>query len=157
IGAPEDMTETPVMDPLSDVLRVAQLSGGVFLHAEFTAPWCLAARMTPELCAPLLGATAHLVPYHYVVEGELRISLQNREPFRLQAGEMILFPGNDLHLMGSDLSLQPANIRQMLGLEGGGPYHICHGGGGALTRLICGYLGCASSPDNPVFATLPPA
>ena len=30
------------MDALSDVLRAAQLSGGVFLQAEFTAPWCVA-------------------------------------------------------------------------------------------------------------------
>jgi AraC family transcriptional regulator, alkane utilization regulator len=68
IGAPEDMTETPngglIMDALSDVLRVAQLSGGVFLHAEFTAPWCVATRVTSQLCAPFLGPTAHLVPYH---------------------------------------------------------------------------------------------
>ena len=30
------------MDALSDVLRVAHLTGGVFLHAEFFAPWCIA-------------------------------------------------------------------------------------------------------------------
>jgi hypothetical protein len=29
------------MDALSDVLRVVRLKGGVFLHAEFTAPWCV--------------------------------------------------------------------------------------------------------------------
>ena len=29
------------MDALSDVLRVAHLTGGVFLHADFTAPWCI--------------------------------------------------------------------------------------------------------------------
>jgi len=32
------------MDALSDVLRVARLNGGVFLHAEFFEPWCMAAR-----------------------------------------------------------------------------------------------------------------
>ena len=31
------------MDALSDVLRVVRLKGGVFLHAEFTAPWCILA------------------------------------------------------------------------------------------------------------------
>jgi hypothetical protein len=29
------------MDALSDVLRVVRLDGGVFLRAEFTAPWCI--------------------------------------------------------------------------------------------------------------------
>src|SRR6516164_11695133 len=107
------------MDALSDVLRVTQLSGGVFLHAEFTAPWCLAARMVPELCAPFLGAAAHLVPYHYVVEGELRIALEGREPVALREGEMILFPGNDLHFMGSDLALRPTSVKDILeGFQG---------------------------------------
>ena len=39
------------MDALSDVLRVAHLTGGVFLHAEFFAPWCIAARVAPEHAA----------------------------------------------------------------------------------------------------------
>ena len=59
IGPPEDMTETPDSGGrrrwtrLSDVLRVAHLTGGVFLHAEFFAPWCMAARVAPEHCAPV--------------------------------------------------------------------------------------------------------
>ena len=43
------------MQALSDVLKAARLSSGVFLNAEFTAPWCLATRVTRELCAPFLG------------------------------------------------------------------------------------------------------
>ena len=35
------------MDALSDVLKVAHLTGGVFLHAEFFAPWCIATRLAP--------------------------------------------------------------------------------------------------------------
>jgi AraC family transcriptional regulator, alkane utilization regulator len=144
------------MDALSDVLRVAQLSGGVFLHAEFTAPWCLAARMAPELCAPFLGPATHLIPYHYVVEGELVTSLLRGEPCRLRAGEMILFPRNEVHLMGSDLSVSPVKMRDiLLPPEGGGLHSIRHGGGGDATRMICGYLGCEATRGNPVFAALP--
>src|SRR5215469_2135324 len=102
IRSPEDMTEAPeqrTMDALSDVLRVAQLRGGVFLNADFTAPWCMAARMAPEICAPLLGTSAHFIPYHYVVAGELHVALQGEEPLVLQAGECVLFPRNDLHFM----------------------------------------------------------
>jgi hypothetical protein len=64
------------MDALSDVLRVANLTGGVFLHAEFLAPWCMAARVEPQHCAPLLGPASHLMPYHYVVEGEMRVRVE---------------------------------------------------------------------------------
>ena len=60
------------MDALSDVLRVAHLTGGVFLHADFFAPWCLSARVAPEHCAPNLGPASHLILYHYVIEGDFR-------------------------------------------------------------------------------------
>ena len=33
---------------LSDVLRVVRLKGGVFLRAEFTAPWCIFSQFTGE-------------------------------------------------------------------------------------------------------------
>ncbi len=146
------------MDALSDVLRVAQLTGGVFLNAEFTAPWCLAARMAPELCAPLLGAAAHFIPYHYVLEGELQVCLEEHEPLLLGPGEIILFPTNDLHRMGSDLAAPAASVSKILQeCRGGGPHYIRHGGGGPVTRLICGYLGCTSARGNPVFAALPAA
>jgi hypothetical protein len=87
------------MDALSDVLRVAQLTGGVFLHAEFFAPWCMAGRLGPEHCAPLLGPASHLMPYHYVVEGEIHVRVEGGEVFALGAGEVVLFPRNDLHLL----------------------------------------------------------
>src|SRR5215471_9766477 len=91
------------MDALSDVLRVAHLTGGVFLHADFFAPWCMAARVAPEHCAPVLGPASSLILYHYVVEGELRVRVdgEDREEFVLGAGDVVLLPRNDLHLVGS--------------------------------------------------------
>jgi AraC-like DNA-binding protein len=146
------------MDALSDVLRAAQLSGGVFLHAEFSAPWCLAARMSPGLCAPFLGPASHLIPFHYVVEGELRVAVEHGDPIRLHANEIVLFPHNDAHLMGSDLRLVPAMAGELIRPgEGGGLSSIEYGGGGAPTRVICGYLGCDAGPSSPVLAGLPDA
>ena len=42
------------MDALSDVLRVVRLNGGVFLHAEFTEPWCIVSQVAPADCGSLL-------------------------------------------------------------------------------------------------------
>lgn len=146
------------MDALSDVLRVAHLTGGVFLHADFTAPWCMAARVAPEHCAPALGPASHLILYHYVVEGELRIRIDGDEGDNLilGAGDVVLLPRNDLHLLGSDLSLPPvagADIIQPP--KDGGVFTIDYGGGGKRTRMICGFIGCDSAEDNPVISTLP--
>ena len=38
------------MDALSDVLRLVGLTGGVFIDAEFTAPWSVSGKVAPELC-----------------------------------------------------------------------------------------------------------
>ncbi len=144
------------MDALSDVLRAAHLNGGVFLQAEFTAPWCMAARVTPQFCAPFLGPTGHLIPYHYVVEGELYASVDGGQPQHLRSGELVLFPRNDGHLLGSNLGLPPVMAGDIIVPSRAGELHsIRHGGGGASTKMICGYLGCDSADGNPVVATLP--
>ncbi len=146
------------MDALSDVLRVARLTGGVFLHAEFFAPWCMAARVAPEHCMPALGPASHLILYHYVVEGQLRIRVGdgNGAGLVLGAGDVVLLPRNDLHLVGSDLSLPPvAGADIIKPPKDGGLFTIRHGGDGERTRMICGYLGCDDIEDNPVLSTLP--
>ena len=68
------------MDALSDVLRVVRLKGGVFLNAEFTAPWCIFSQIGPEACGALLEGSDHLVIYHYVVEGRLAAQIPNGKP-----------------------------------------------------------------------------
>jgi len=146
------------MDALSDVLRVAHLTGGVFLHAEFFAPWCVGGRVAPELCAPAVGPASHLIVYHYVVEGDLRIRVEGEEgdDVVIAAGELVLLPRNDPHLMGSDLSLPPVPGSDVVRPpEDGGLFSIHHGGTGKRTRMICGFLGSDSAKGNPVLSTLP--
>ena len=146
------------MDALSDVLRVAHLTGGVFLHAEFFAPWCIAARVSPEHCMPALGPASHLIIYHYVVEGDLYVRVEGEvgQGLVVRAGEVVLIPRNDLHLMGSDLSLAPVAGSDIIQPPtNGGLYSIHHGGTGGRTRMVCGFLGCASAEGNPVIAALP--
>ena len=147
------------MDALSDVLRAAPLTGGVFLHAELFAPWCIAAQLAPEHCAPALGPASDLIIYHYIVEGDLRIKVDGErgDGMTLRAGDVALLARNDLHLMGSDLSLPPVAGRDVIQPpKDGGLFSVHHGGGGGRTRMICGFLGSASADRNPVIATLPP-
>src|SRR5436305_2552892 len=158
------MAKTPAsarkvgMDALSDVLRVAHLTGGVFLHADFFAPWCMAARVAPEHCAPAIAPASHLILYHYIVEGDLRIRLEGEdgEGLVLGAGDVVLLPRNDLHLVGSDLTLPPVPGSAIIEPpKAGGLFTIHHGGSGRRTRMICGFVGCDGAADNPVISTLP--
>jgi AraC-like DNA-binding protein len=145
------------MDALSDVLRIVRLKGGVFLHAEFTAPWCIVSELTPEDCGALLQDAEHLVLYHYVVEGRLQAQVLNGSPVEVGAGEVVILPHNHTHLLGSHLDLPPVPSKQVVRASpGGGLWTIRHGGGGEHTRVVCGFLGCDRLDGNPLAAALPP-
>jgi AraC-like DNA-binding protein len=119
----------------------------------------MAARIAPEQCAPVLGPASHLMPYHYVVEGGLSIRVEGEggDDLVLGAGEVVLLPRNDLHLMGSDVTLPPVAASDIIHPpKDGGLSTIRHGGTGERTRLICGFLGCTGVEGNPVISTLPP-
>ena len=146
------------MDALSDVLRVAHLTGGVFLHAEFTAPWCIATRVSPEHCGPSIGPASHLIVYHYVVEGDALLRIEGGDGAIMTAGpgEIVLVPRNDLHRMGSDLALPPVpGIEVITPPTGNGLFTIRHGGNGKRTRMVCGFLGCENAEANLLIASLP--
>jgi hypothetical protein len=101
---------------------------------------------------------SHMILYHYVVEGELHIRVdgEDGEDLVLGAGDVVLLPRNELHLVGSDLNLPPVAGSDIIQPpREGGLFTIHHGGGGRRTRMICGYLGCDSAEDNPVISTLP--
>jgi AraC-like DNA-binding protein len=144
------------MDALSDVLRVLGLSGGVFLEAEFTAPWCISGRVTPEDCQPYLVAPRHIMSFHFVAAGRMQLRIHAAAAVQVDAGEIVLLPKNNLHFFGSELHDAPVPAGTIVRpAEKGGLARIVHGGGGEATRLVCGYLGC-DLPFHPLLAALPP-
>jgi AraC-like DNA-binding protein len=145
------------MDALSDVLRIVRLKGGVFLHSEFSAPWCVLSQVNPEDCGPLLEGAEHLVLYHYVLEGRVSAQIEGSKPVEIEAGEVVIFPHNHEHRLGSHLDLRPVPAREVVRASPeGGLGAIRHGGGGERTRIVCGFLGCDSFEGNPLAEALPP-
>src|SRR4051794_18839186 len=67
------------MDALSDVLRVVQLSGAVYLNAEFTAPWCLYGQPDGKVCAAFLPQSDRIVSYHLITGGSCWAKLVDDE------------------------------------------------------------------------------
>ncbi len=142
-------------DALSDVLRSVRLTGGVFLDAKFTAPWCVAAQVTPQQCRPFLPELVQVIAYHVVLEGSMLIALDGEPPIELRAGEIILLPRNDIHTMASGAGVAPVNAAGLMQQSpDGGLLNIRYGGGHEPTSIICGFLGTQDS-FNPLLATLP--
>ena len=143
------------MDPLSDIFRSLRLSGGVFLDARFTAPWCVTAQLTPEDCRAFLPKPASLIAYHVVTAGEMLVSVGDAAPIRVRAGEIALLPRNDRHEMASAPGIGPVTAGDLIQPPvNGGLARIEHGQGGAETRMVCGFL-ASEDQVNPLLGTLP--
>ena len=144
-------------DALSDVLRVVRLFGGVFLHADFTEPWCVTSQVKPDDCGALLPDVEHVILYHYVVAGRMVLQIGDEPAVEIGAREAVILPRNDAHQMGSDLALKPVDSHEIIQpAADGGLAEIRYGGGGARTRVVCGFLGCRSVAGNPLLSALPP-
>jgi len=145
------------MDALSEVLRLVRLTGAVFLHGELTAPWGVSALSSDAAATALMPGAEHLVYYHLVTEGQCVASVEGAEPVHLDAGDLVLFPHGDAHVMASAPEVQavpawevytPPPPGEVIGLR-------C-GGGGEVTKVVCGFLSCEKVPSNPLLEALPP-
>ena len=144
------------MDPLSDVLRSMRLTGGIFLEGEFTAPWSIVSRVEPADCAPFGHVPRNIIAYHYVEEGELQLRLDGHPAVTILPGEIVLLPRNDPHVLASGPDIPAADSHGLiLPAPDGGLARIVHGGGGARTRIVCGYLG-NETPGDTLLSFLPP-
>lgn len=142
------------MDALSDVLRVIRLTGGVFLDASFTAPWCVASRVGPDDCRGTAELPASVVAFHYVIDGRMQVQTDGAAPVEVRDGQMVLLPRNDPHLLASNAGLPPVDADPLLQRVDGGLMRIEYGGGGASTRLVCGFVG-ADVRRHPLLEALP--
>ena len=145
------------MDALSEMLKAVRLTSGIFLEVEFTAPWCIDSTPGEKDVGRYLPNVEQLSIYHLVTEGRCKAKLLGSGPsIELEAGDLILFPHRDAHLMGSDLHLAPLLAGALVvPSPGGGPGQIRHGGGGARTRFICGYMACDKRTCKPLLQALP--
>ena len=144
------------MDALSDVLHVLRLSGAVFLDAEFTAPWCVTSSSGhPSSALPATGE--HIVFFHWLIAGRCKARLAaGNDTFEIAAGDLLMMPNDAPHVMGTDLQMPPIAAAQLVKpAADDGLMRIEHGGGGATTRFVCGFLACDKRLCRPVLDALP--
>ena len=127
------------MDVLSEVLQVVRLSGVIHFNAEFSAPWAIVSSEPAALCTRLRAES--VTPFHVFVGGHCLVQLHRLDPIRIQAGDVIVMPRGDQHVMASDLSVPPVPTRDIYpGASSERIPLVKHGGGGEPARFICGFL-----------------
>ena len=95
------------MDVLSEVLRAVRLEGAVFFNAEFSAPWCISEPRSTAKAPYLSPGAGHLIMYHFLTEGRAYAKLPDGRREELTAGDIIVFPHGDAHLLGNGWPEKP--------------------------------------------------
>jgi AraC-like DNA-binding protein len=144
------------MDALSDVLKSVRLEGAVFVDAEFTEPWCMRGKFGLARARKRLANAEHVVFFHFLLSGRCKIRLADgSETLELSAGDIVLFPHDDRHVMGSDFSVDALDAEALAETCESDLNAIRVDGTGAKTRFVCSYLACSSGVNRLLFGSLP--
>jgi len=145
------------MDALAEVLKVVKLQGAMFYNGEFSAPWSL--RSPPSrIIAPYLAPEAeHVIIYHLLTEGRAYARLEDGERVALDAGEIVVFPHGDPHIIENGSLTKTMDLSQELARIFCDGLKLARlGGGGELTRFVCGYMACELRLSQVFLRGLPP-
>ena len=156
-------------DILSDVLRGVRLRGAVFYYMSYGGQWAAEAPPAPEIAAAVMPGVDHVMEFHVVTKGAGWAAIVGQSPVRLEAGDIVMFPHGDPHVMSSAPGLRPRKFdaewvhahrddprpipinylgaSEQVTLDAPSPH--------ALNNVVCGFLGCDLRPFNPLVATLP--
>lgn len=156
-------------DTLSDVLRSIRLRGAVFYYVSYLDAWAAEASAAREIAAAVMPGSEHVIEYHLIAKGDGWAAVTGLPPVRLAAGDIVMFPQGDAHVLSSAPGLQPVRreanwvfetrhepkpipISFHYGVEQpGAPMPVDR----ADTVLVCGFIGCDLKPFNPLIAALP--
>jgi AraC-like DNA-binding protein len=145
------------IDTLSDVLRAVRLTGAVYFAIDASAPWVAETPPSREIAPHIMPGVEHVIEYHVVTSGSCWGGLVDEPPVRLEAGDVIVFPQGDAHVISSAPGMRggpkiedvnPGKLRLPVAVS-------IQGGGEERAEIICGFLGCDARPFNPLLATLP--
>jgi AraC-like DNA-binding protein len=156
-------------DTLSDLLRGVRLRGAVFFYISFRDQWSAESLAAKQIAGGVMPGCEHVMEYHYLAKGSGWAAVSGLPPVRLAAGDIVMFPQGDRHVISSAPGLEPipANAEWVSARRDDPkpvPIAFHHGvrePGVLMPRedadaiLVCGFLGCDLRPFNPLVAALP--
>src|SRR4051794_27933757 len=116
------------VDPLGEALHWLRMSGVFYCASEFTEPWGLT-------LPPLPG----YLWFHVVTSGRVSLDLRGGQETTFHSGDLALVAHGAGHRLSSSSGAPAPGILDLPREEVSDRYEILrHGGGGALTRMMCG-------------------
>ena len=145
------------MDVLSEVLKVVRLEGAVFYGGEFSAPWSFQSPASCRLAPYLAPGSSHVIIYHLITDGRGYAQMEGGPRLPLQAGDIVVFPHGDPHLMANGPAHNPIDSeKELQRILCDGLKLVRIGGGGELTKVVCGFMACDQRLSSIFLAGLPP-
>jgi AraC-like DNA-binding protein len=147
------------MDALSDVLRAVRLTGAIFFDVHASEPWVAETPAGKSIVGAMFPGSEHLICYHVVTQGNCWATVAGQPPMRLTAGDIIVLPHGDTHVLSSTIGLRrtPDMSLYRTPRDGQLPVSISMGDPeGVPAHFVCGFLGCDARPFNPLLSALPP-
>lgn len=141
---------------LSSALEQLRLEGALFFRSELTEAFEF--ESTPLALADVLhpGAT-RLILFHIVARGSCWVATTGGDRHWAHEGDVIVLPYGDQHTMGGEA---PAESVPIVSLLDAPPWDalpvVRHGGGGARTDIVCGFLHSEDPLFDPAMRALPP-
>ena len=148
------------MDPLSDVLKAVRLSGAIFFDVRASEPWVAETPSGKAIVAAMFPGSEHLICYHVITAGSCWASVPGEPPLQLTAGDIIVLPHGDTHVLSSTPGLRQSPDMALYRLPGDGRLPISISVGESpreAAHFVCGFLGCDVRPYNPLLSALPRA
>jgi AraC-like DNA-binding protein len=161
-SSPKVLTETPgalqedePMDVLSDVLQMVRLEGALFLNAELHEPWCVEVPKGSDVAQVLRPGAENLAICHMILEGRCWVQLPACDPVPVEAGDVVVLPHGDSHIVGSGLRHAPVNIDHLIQVKLPELNLIRYGGQGDQAVVVCGWFAYERDVPNPLVESLP--
>ena len=146
------------MEVLSEVLKAVKLTGALFYNAEFSAPWCAHSVDGQTVNVHLSPSSQHVIIFHLLTHGQGYANLEGDDrQLPLNAGDILIVPSGDPHILGNGPPITPVDRSQVLDQVLSKGLKVSRmGGGGELTKFVCGYLSCDPQLSRVFLGALPP-
>jgi AraC family transcriptional regulator, alkane utilization regulator len=143
-------------DALAETLRAIRLSDSVFMSARFSKPFGIVSPARFDAGTPL-AHLRHVSVLHLIVSGSCTLQTESGERHALSAGDVVLLPFAAAHRFWNGDCPEMVHAPDLM--RSGRPegfWTLDHGGGGEITRMICGFIESRDLRYAPVFRSLPP-
>jgi AraC-like DNA-binding protein len=145
------------VDVLSEVLRVVKLQGALFFNGEFSSPWSFCSPDSRVVAPYLVPDAKHVIIYHLLTEGHASARLLDGEPLALDAGDLVIFPHGDAHIIENGRTAKTVDMAKELARVVAQGLKLSRlGGGGDVTRFVCGFMACDPQLSQVFLSGLPP-